>query len=168
MNSKLSIIIVACFLLVGCNKTFKKDFISYDMVPMAGAKTDMPQEQAVAICQREAERQHPASAYVISRPAPSSPSPTTYNTTTNCQGYGNTINCQGTATPSNNSLADNVRRHRAEQFDVFNSHVSNSRRNAATVASLKTCLAAKGFTLKKRVTTKDVTFWCKTDSSMCD
>ena len=47
MNFKLSIIIVACTLLVGCNRTTT----SYDMVPMAGAKTDMPQEQAMALCQ---------------------------------------------------------------------------------------------------------------------
>ena len=163
---------VACTLLVGCNRTTT----SYDMVPMAGAKTNMPQEQALAICQREAERQHPASAYVISRPAPNNPSPTTYNTTTNCQGYGNTINCQGTATPANNALVNNARRYRAQGLSAWDGHISNSRRNAAITDSLKTCLAAKGFTLEKKVTIKkNQSFLCggpmpvfAADSSVCN
>ena len=140
-------LMLACFLLIGCKTTSNE--VWWDVIPMAGAKIGMPKRQAIAMCEREAERQHPASAYVISRPAPSRPSPTTYNTTTNCQGYGNTINCQGTATPNNNSLADNVRRHRAEQFDVFNSHVAANRRSAAKLDTVKTCLEAEGFIIKK-------------------
>ena len=138
---------LACLLLVGCKTTSNE--VWWEVSPMAGAKIDMPQKQALAICQQEAERQHPASAYVISRPAPISPSPTTYNTTTNCQGYGNTINCQGTATPANNALVNNARRYRAQGLSAWDSHISNSRRSAAKHETVKTCLEAKGFIIKK-------------------
>ena len=178
MNFKLSLIVVACTLLVGCKTT--SNVVDWDVTPMAGAKIDMPIDQAIAICQREAERQHPASAYVISRPAPSNPSPTSYNTTTNCQGYGNTINCQGTANPNNNSIANDIRRRRAGQFDVFNSHVAANRRSAAKHETVKTCLAAKGLKIEKRVPIdesykKNQGFLCggpmpvfSADSSMCN
>ena len=88
---------------------------------------------------------------MISHPAPSSPSPTSYNPSTNFQGYGNTINCQGTATPSNNALVDNARRYRAQGVSAWDGHVSGARRSAAKHETVKTCLATKGLKIERRV-----------------